>query len=181
MGCLGCAYYEIGIKIPLLSAMIQSAHFITIRRFFLMGIPFFCAGTIRLEKLSTKCIHLLFLLSAVVFVAEIYLVTFLNLSENIYLTFGLYFLLIFTTALLFRHPLPQYTKSAAAARSIANFTYYAHPFFLQSIPMVGAFLGFEISFLLAFFVTIVVTFVLGALFHALAKREKFRIIQYFIG
>lgn len=181
IGCLGCAYYEIGIKIPILGALFQSSHFEAIRRIFLMGFPFFCAGAIRLEKLNTKRIHLLFLLSCVIFVAEIYLVTYLELSANVILTFGLYFLLVITLALLFRHPLPQYTKTASVARTIANFTYYSHPLFQYYIPKIGASLGFEVSALSLFFATIAITLGLGALCHALIVRKKCRIIKLLAG
>ena len=184
IGCLGCAYiyiYEIGIKIPFLGALFQSPHFETIRRIFLMGFPFFCAGTIRLKKLSTKSVHLLFVLSCIIFIAEIYLVTYLELAANVILTFGLYFLVICTLELLFRHPLPQCQKSAATARTIANFTYYSHPLFNQSIPLIGTFLGFKVPSLLLFLATIVLTFSLGFLCHALIVKKKIKFIQYLVG
>lgn len=183
IGCLGCSYYEIGIKIPVLGTVIQSSHFETIRRILLMGFPFFCAGAVvlKLERLSSKCVTLLFLLSAAVFVAEIYLVTYFEISANIILTFGLYFLLIFTLQLLFRNPLPQCKKSAAAARTIANFTYYSHPLFQYFIPKAAAFFGFEIPAPVLFFLTIAITFSLGMLCHVLIAKKNFKIIKHLVG
>ncbi|MCM1458720.1 MAG: acyltransferase [Bacteroides sp.] len=44
IGCLGCSYYEIGTKIPILQNLFLSSHFNLIRRVLLMGVPFFISG-----------------------------------------------------------------------------------------------------------------------------------------
>ena len=44
VGCLGCSYYGIGIKIPVIQDLINSSYFEIVRRVMLMGFPFFICG-----------------------------------------------------------------------------------------------------------------------------------------
>lgn len=46
VGVFGCAYYQLGIKLPGLNVLYQMQNFETVRRVLLMGVPFFAAGYI---------------------------------------------------------------------------------------------------------------------------------------
>ena len=53
VGCLGCTYYELGLRIPLLGELIASAAFKVIRRFLMQGFGYFACGYI-VHKLQKK-------------------------------------------------------------------------------------------------------------------------------
>lgn len=87
IGCLGCSYFGLGVKIPLLGWLFRHPSFEAIRRIFLMGFPFFACGqlVLKLESKNVKSLSLLWLGAAVLFVAEIYLVTCLKLASNVFI------------------------------------------------------------------------------------------------
>ncbi len=179
IGCLGCSYFGLGVKIPLLGELFRHPSFEAIRRIFLMGFPFFACGqlVLKLESKNVKSLPFFWLGAAVLFVAEIYLVSCLKLASNVIITAGLYILLLFTILLLLKHPLPQYEKAAGFSRTIANFTYYSHPLLMGLILK----LDLGLSDLLVFFLTLISTFVIGFLCHILVEKKNSKIIKFFIG
>ena len=133
IGCLGCAYYDIALKIPLLSSLIQNPWFETIRRILLMGLPFFLLGALLNDfrnqwaniKLKTQLTVLIGLI--VLFVLEIVVVVATQIYNNITLTLFLYPLVGWLFIILFNNPAEKLTKIGKISRSCAELTYYIHP------------------------------------------------------
>ncbi|MBQ8575359.1 MAG: acyltransferase [Clostridia bacterium] len=164
IGCLGCSYYELGTKIPVLSTLYSFSDFTVIRRIFFMGFPFFVSGYFVskikdkiLEKTSNFKLFMLLIFSIVIWLAEIYTVIKLSWQTNIIITFGLYFLVIVVMLLLLNNPLPQFCRLSEKSRIIANFTYYAHPLFMLIIKSVYS----DTPKILLFLLTLFLTFVCG--------------------
>lgn len=100
VGLLGTSYYGIGSRLPGLCILFDSNWFLSIRRIFLMGLPFTVLGWVISEdrpKFSLTRKRLLFTtgLIAALFVAEIITVTVLGVSKTIVITIFLYPLLFF--------------------------------------------------------------------------------------
>lgn len=137
IGCLGCAYYEIFADVPVIGDFFSSSHFTLVRRVVLMGLPFFVSGYVVdriLSKfsdwLTNKRLLIFSGFSFALWLGEICLVYFLNLQNNIIITFGLYPLLIVTIILLVKNPLPRLKKPSRICLFMANFVYYSHPLFI---------------------------------------------------
>lgn len=140
IGCLGCSYYELGIQIPILGNLFALSGFETIRRVFLMGLPYFVSGYLvyKLQsktenRISNKKLLFIRLGCAVIWLTEIGIVKGLKIADNIVITFGLYLLVVVTLAVLLRNPLPKFRSLSSACRVIANFTFYSHPFFIMCL------------------------------------------------
>ncbi len=144
IGCLGCAYYNVGAKIPLLSILITNPYFLIIRRIALMGLPFFLVGYFlnkfmeKYKNINNKKLITVVVISVLVYFAELYFVTAFNLTEDVIsVSFILYPMLFAVMVLLLSHPMEDKTTLAGKCRVSANFIYYSHPIFLmilRSIP-----------------------------------------------
>lgn len=137
LGCLGCSYYYISIEIPIFEKLFTFSEFTLIRRVLLMGFPFFVSGyiiykirNVVLNKFTNKQLFLLWFASFIIWLSEILTVRAFEWQLNIIITFGLYLLVVITLLVLIKNPLPQYKSLAVQSRTIANFTYYAHPFII---------------------------------------------------
>ena len=132
VGCLGCSYYTIGNRIPVISGFINSTHFDLIRRYLLTGLPFFLLGyflnTIRIKK--DKKLIAIFIITAIIYLAEIFYVVKTGLQENISLTLFLYPLATMIIICLINNPLPKFIIFGKRARTTANFMFYSHPIFI---------------------------------------------------
>ncbi len=184
VGCLGCSYFGLGSKIPLLGALLQHSSFTTIRRIFLMGFPFFVSGGVllKLDALrERKFLPLLWLGTAVVFVAEICLVSYFALAENVIISFALYPLLLLTLLLLFKYPMAHCTRSASICRSIANFTYYAHPLMVTLLTEGLLLLGISVANLVVFLWTVLSCLFVGLVCHFLVTKKNIKLVKLFIG
>ncbi len=181
VGCIGCSYYELGTRIPILGALYQSSYFDTIRRIFFMGFPFFISGYITyrikdkiLNKYSNKKLIFFSIAAIAVWLVEIYFVCILNIENNIVQTFALYSLLILTMLLLIKNPLNKFENLSKRFKVIANFTYYSHPLFI--IVLQKIFLSLfnkSIPETLLFILTTLITLILGLLL----SRSQNKIIK----
>lgn len=143
IGCLGCSYYEIGISVPILNKLFLFDSFLTIRRIFLMGFPFFTSGYLvyQLKKNvkmfdNNRKIIFFTIISIIIWLIEIFIVCNFNLENSIAITLGLYPLLIFTILLLLNNPMEKHSYFAKKCKVISNFTYYAHPLFIIIIELI---------------------------------------------
>lgn len=176
LGCLGCAYKNIAVQIPVLSSLVSSTHFELIRRVALMGLPFFAMGYFiylfmeKFRKTDNKKTVAAIVAFSLAFFAEIAVVIFLDLQENILLTFALYPLLFFVIVFLLNNPLPKFSKLSRACCASANFMYYAHPLVLLLCSMVSMKTGFVISPTVTFLVAVTVTLCCGLLINKLNNR-----------
>lgn len=134
IGVLGCAYYEVGIAVPVLSNIVQSNHFELLRRIIFMALPFYMSGYFVLRTTEEKWklnIHFKLLSSAFLFIIEIVLVNYFQLSSNIILTVSLYPLVINIVIYLLRHSSEKYYRLGALSKYLANFIYFSHPIFIM--------------------------------------------------
>lgn len=183
-GCIGCAYYKIGVQIPLLRVLYESEYFTIVRRIFMMGFPFFACGRLidilekRLNKSGNTKIFVFVAVTFVIWLAEIFAVLKLALSANIIITLGLYPMLAAVFLLLLRYPLPKCSKTASIFRTSANFTFYSHPLVLELIKMLYAHaVNREINSVPLYFVTVILTFAASFALQKLDNRFLNKFIQ----
>lgn len=185
IGCLGCSYYKIGIKIPILQNLFTSSHFEIIRRVLLMGFPFFVCGYLvykiqyklqgKLKNMTQLCI---WIVSVAIWLIEICSVRILKCENNIIITFGLYLLVITTLWILIRNPLSESNKIAEKCRVLANFTYYAHPFWMMCVSFSASYLfGINISATVLFILTLIITYIGGIIIYKLDNRYINQIVK----
>lgn len=165
IGCIGCSYYELGVKIPLMGKLYTFSEFTALRRIFMMGFPFFICGYFvnKIKNtalmLSNKKLFTLLFLAITVWLAEIFLVVKLEIQRDIIITFALYPLLVVVMLILLKNPLPQFNKLSQKCRVIANITYYTHPLFILLIKTVYN----DAPKFLVFLLTLILTLALGLL------------------
>ena len=185
IGCLGCSYYEIGIKIPVLQNLITSSYFEIIRRVLLMGFPFFICGYLiyRIQhklhgKLKNITLLWLGIATVVIWILEIYVVQVLKWADNIVITFGLYLLVIITLGLLIRNPLPKCNKIADKCRVLANYTYYSHPLWIVCVSFLASYLfDLNISATLLFVLVLIITYIGGIIIYKLDNKYINQIVK----
>ena len=175
LGLLGCSYYGVGNRIPLVSYFINLPQYDWIRRMVLMGLPFFMMGyylqRVELQKIRTRIYIILEIIFSIVFLTEIILVNKLQVQVNVYITIALYPLLFNTMLLLLKNSGTQYRRIAAITRDISNFMYYAHPlvilwvsdFFVKIVERNAS--GTEL-----FLPTVGITILAGYLLHKLDNK-----------
>lgn len=135
-GVLGCAYYQIGNKIPLFSMLISSSYFTLIRRVLLMALPFFMVGYF-LPKISYRNISIKVVLTGALFIGEIIVVNILGLNVNIIETFFLYIFLAYIMVWLLSHPMQEEKRAGEIFRYLASFVYFSHPLFIMIVTQIG--------------------------------------------
>ena len=179
IGCLGCAYYDIAIKIPGVSTLVQNSCFTTIRRILMMGLPFFLLGTALSEfkskweniKLKVQIIVLVCIVLA--FIAEIVVVTITGIYENIVLTIFLYPLVGWLVIILHNNPAEKQTELGKLSRSCAEFTYYIHPAIILFVQwIIPTIFGIMCSNLILFLIVAVISVGLGILWMKLNIKEN---------
>lgn len=175
LGLLGCSYYGIGNRIPLISVFINSSQYDLIRRIVLMGFPFFMMGYF-LQKIDTKqienkkCIILEGIFLAF-FLIEIIFVNKMHIQVNVYITVFLYLLLFNTMLLLLKNSCEQYGKIAVVTRDLSNFMYYSHPLFMIWINMLMSFVvGRNATGTELFLLTVISTGSIGYLLHKMDNK-----------
>lgn len=182
IGCLGTSYYSLGNAIPVFSDIINADWFNILRRILFMGFPFVSAGFL-LRKLQDKVseykniLLLGWIVAALFFLAEIYIIRYFSVAISVMITLGLYPLLILTMLLLLDNPLPKYSKQASACRVIANVTYYSHPLIIQLFAIVSSLSGIKLPNLLVIACTVVITFLAGVLFNIILKKTDNKVIK----
>ncbi|WP_455544270.1 acyltransferase family protein [Intestinibacter sp.] len=133
IGLLGTSYYKFGMKIPVLSNLYRISYFTEIRRYFMMGLPFFMLGYL-LNKIKTfKHIKKILLLNIILFVIEIIIVNKFGLQNSIVISVFLYPLVatIFLTCV--KNPMMNYGRYANISRLLSSFIYYIHPIIILLI------------------------------------------------
>lgn len=152
-GVLGCAYYQIGNKIPLFSMLISSSYFTLIRRVLLMALPFFMVGYF-LSKISYRNISIKVVFTGILFIGEIIIVNILGLNVNIIETIFLYIFLVYVMVWLLHHPEKEKKRAGEICRYLASFVYFSHPLFIIIITRIGIENNTIIFMLSAFFSTV---------------------------
>lgn len=178
IGCLGCSYRTIGNTVPGLSALFELSSFLTIRRIFLMGFPFFVAGIAvdrickyieqRKMKNSTQALALGSL--AAIWFAEIVAITYLKWMDNIVVSFGLYMITIGVLVFFLLHPPLKLEKVAVKCHKAADFTYCVHPLIISLLQAAAAPLNRKIANTVLFFLTVFAAGMLLSIWHWLQGR-----------
>lgn len=170
VGCLCCAYPDLALRLPPLKVLRGFSQFLLIRRYLLMGFPFFASGALArnlaARKLSNKT--LLFGTSILVLLwsLEILAVRHFQRECDIVITFGLYPLTVSVILFLLRHPLPDQQQSAAACRYAANFMYYAHPLTIILLQVLADTLSLPLTQTPLFLLVVILTAAAGLLIHS---------------
>lgn len=184
IGCLGCSYYNLSVKIPILSNLFTSSQFLIVRRILLMGFPFFACGYLIykiedkfLKRTTNKQLFIIWIIVAVIYIAEVYTVRILKWQNNIVLTFGLYLMILSILLILLKNPFPEYKSLSNKCKLLANFTYYSHPIFILLLTVFAKnILHAQISETPLFLLTTAITFVVGIVIYK--WNNKF--INYFV-
>ncbi len=178
VGCIGCSYYSLGMKIPVLNSLYAFSDFLVIRRIFLMGLPFFICGQF-VNKIRSKALKLgnakLFVFLAVaiaVWFSEIILVVKMGLQQNIIITFGLFPLVIAVMLFLLKNPMPKFRKLSEKCRILANFTYYSHPLIMLVIKTFIA----SVPNLVMFVSTVIVAAIIGLVLSKFSNNKIVKLI-----
>lgn len=134
VGCLGEAYYAIGVRIPVLSSLIAAGDwFEWFRRIFSMGIPFFCLGGLLstkvgfMERLKPKTTWWILACTVLLYFAELIAVTHMGLAKGFIISLFLYPLLAAIFIVLFKNPLSSLSSLGAFSRYASGLVYYIHP------------------------------------------------------
>lgn len=139
IGCLGSSYYELGIRIPIMKDVLQVEGFWKLRNIFMLGYPFFIGGGILYGFFSnrrTTNTSTVFLMSGVLWMGETALVYLMKWNESIICLVSLYPLVLSLVMLLLQNPCESKQKLALYIRTVANFTYYSHPLFINILIMI---------------------------------------------
>lgn len=179
IGCLGCSYYKLAVRLPGLGSLFLHPRFDLVRRVLLMGFPFFVCGYLvykiekRIERLTgDKGLYLMAGVIATVWLAEIAMVRTFEWENNIILTFGLYPLVVVTMLILLKNPLPACRNFSGKCAALADFTYYSHPLCMEALSLLGPWLVHqEMTATLMFLSTVAITAMVGLVIHMVEERR----------
>lgn len=122
-------------------------------------------NTTRLRLTGRKLLSMTVLM-AMLFVAEIIVVTITGLSKTVVLTIFLYPLLYLLFRICLTYPFSDKSELALACRDVANFTYFWHPLVILALDKL---IGMR---LLLFAATTAVCLILGFGYHSLKNRRR---------
>ena len=172
VGLLGESYYALGNQVPVFSRFINSSIFTDIRRIVLMGLPFFASGYF-VNKLQNKTrekhLSIAMVAAVLLFYIEIILIKTLSLGKSIVITAFLYPLVIVVMLLLIKYPFPAYSSYAAKCRSLANYTFYIHPFWILLLNATFESTGFRVWNIGLYCLTVVLCFISWFIIRLLNK------------
>lgn len=127
VGVIGGAYYKLGSQIPLLSKLYELSLYTQIRRYLLMGLPFFMVGyLIYYIKEVPKNINFTIIITAILFVLEIVIINKFDLQKDIVITFFLYPFVVQIFMLCLKYPLEN-IKPKINIGKLSSFIYFVHP------------------------------------------------------
>lgn len=181
IGCLGCSYRSIGLKIPGLSMLFSWDHFTLIRRNVFMAFPYFAAGSlaakaasfIKKKNASDRAVSLVLSGAICCWLLEIMIVILFQLQENIIITFGLYLLTVTVMAVLLHYPMPKAHKTSQKCHILANLTYYVHPLVITLLTFAAkAIGGVVIPETILFILVVAATLVIGMAYSHYKMRRQ---------
>lgn len=182
VGCLGCSYYKIGENIPILRELIHIQQFTYVRRYFLMGLPFFMSGYLihqlekKLQKVSLKILISCMVCCVLMFLTEICAVYYFEIAENVIITFALYVLIVCTVIILLRFPLYSRNKWAYVCKTTSTFMYYSHPLVIYVLKCYANIMQVELMNIMIFGIVLLVTMLGGLMISKINKKW----VHYFI-
>lgn len=138
-GCLGSAYYELGVKIPVLSAVFRAPYFENVSRIVCLGIPLFMSGYFvrALEIVNKKAVKILLCLSAAFFILEIFIFAFSpRMPARTEIFLSLYPLAVLALRMMLTAPImpSKYMKALSLfLRGFSGFLYFVHPLVMEGL------------------------------------------------
>lgn len=177
MGVLGCAYYYLGIQLPVINRLYTFSQFDLLRRVLFMGLPFFMIGYFvnkikgYFNKINNKTSIFIMILILILFVFEIIIVNILHLQINIFITLFLYPLTGWVLILCTKNPMKSLDKFSAQLRVIGNLSFYSHPLLIMLFgTIVPKLIGITISETYLFLATCISTTSLAVFFYRLNNK-----------
>lgn len=165
VGVIGGAYYKLGSQIPLLSKLYELSLYTQIRRYLLMGLPFFMVGyLIYYIKEVPKNINFTIIITAILFVLEIVIVNKFDLQKDIVITFFLYPFVVQIFMLCLKYPLEN-IKPKINIGKLSSFIYFVHPLIIF---ILGKFI---LGQTLLYFVTCFVSTLVALIFIKLDNKK----------
>lgn len=184
IGLLGCSYYSLGIKIPILNKLYEFSQFTLIRRVCLMGLPFFMLGYFiqsinhKIYKIKNVILIKLLMLTIFFFILEIVFVNLLDIQENIVITVFLYPLTGIVFMLCLKNPMYNISNYSNYFKYTANFTYYAHPLFIIVISIISEkIIGIRIAQTSMFVLVCVLTTAITWIIYKLNIKRLIKLIS----
>ena len=180
-GVLSSSYFYLFENVAFFKVLHDFQHFVTVRRILFTGLPFFCVGFYverLLELENNRRTTWKVMVFGGLFLVEIFGVKFLNLADNITITFGLYFLTIYGVVLLLKLPLSGYERIAKTCRGLATYIYCVHPMFIILLSYFGFYIHLNNFFKFSFI--LVVCLVTWFLLKFLNMKLNSKIIKRYI-
>lgn len=110
-------------------------------RFLFVALPYLVLGYVlhKMDKIRVNNVILscLLVVAVGIYVFEKYLIRAFGFGRASVNCFSLYVVLLLILKLLVQNPLPELSRFAKPSRDVANFTYYAHPIFLETIRFIS--------------------------------------------
>lgn len=180
-GNLGSAYYEIGIKIPLISTIITEHRdgFEVFRGIFCMGLPYFMIGYIlnKCEGWIAKTGKIkLFSIMAVVIALYCLEIVVLSCVLKWY-QYPEVFLGLYPTALaimmcLIKCPKPAWKPYANSCKRMSGYVYYVHPLLILVIKMLAGICGVYVTSVVMYIAVISIALISGWILMKLNGKIK---------
>lgn len=140
IGCMGTAYYNVFIHVPVISGLLKWQYFTVFTRFFCSGVPFFTLGAeIYLQrdkllecffdpkKIREKTLWVCSIVVFLLFAAEQYIICRFNLMESPVDTFMLLPFVGLLFIILLRHPNTRAVRTGKVCSACSSFVYFSHP------------------------------------------------------
>ena len=180
LGCLGCAYYQLGVQVPILADLIRSSHFLVIRRIFLLAFPTFtmgyAIGEIKESRVVRNHTPILLISALVIWIAELGIIWELKLAKNYVQSVGLYFLVAMVIIALLQSRSRQ-NGFSEWCRFCSGIMYFAHPLIMMAIEATATkILHISIGETVLFFLTIAIMLLVGSLLHTIKNKTIRRIL-----
>lgn len=187
IGNLGSSYYEIGMRIPILSRVISADRdaFEVFRGIFCMGLPYYMMGYFlnqweeKLLQMEKGKIRNLFIIVAGLYFGESFLLS--NVWKwyqypEVFIT--LYPFAFIILAVLLRNPKPEWKSFAGIAKRLSGYMYYIHPLLILMIQIGAELLGIYVPSVLLCLILIVVIVTSGLFLIKIGKKIPF--VNYFL-
>lgn len=158
IGVIGGSYYKLGLQIPILSNLYEFSLYIQIRRYLLMGLPFFMLGYCAQSlKGIFKNINITTVVTIVLFVFEIVIVNMFELKKDIIITFFLYPLVLQIFILCLKYPIKNISFTIDIGK-LSSFIYFVHPLVIFIISR------FWLRETLVYFITCIISTLIALIF-----------------
>lgn len=180
-GNLGSGYYEIGMKIPVVSTIISQYRdsYEVFRGIFCMGLPYFmigyilnkCEGWIERTE-QKKVLFIAVFVTLLFFIETIILITVLEWHQYPEVYLGLYTAALAIMMYLIKCPKPEWKPYANTCRRMSGYIYYVHPLIILGVKMIADMFGIYVPSVLLYVIVISVCLITGWILIKLNEKCK---------